>query len=198
MTKQLAELIFVGVTPHNRHEEYTPWPAEALSARFGSFGGKGKVYLQELVGQLMTEVNRSFRTLTTPEHTGIAGASFGGLISVYAAYLYPEVFGRIGAISASFWYEGMLDFIEKRQLPDRFPKLYMYVGSQEGCYKQTIQRHMAENTQQIYSSLREKGLAEDRLTLVIGQEATHDKMFFLQQFPKAMQWLFERGDRSGR
>ncbi|WP_310397962.1 alpha/beta hydrolase-fold protein [Hymenobacter sp.] len=35
-------------------------------------------------------------TAPGPAHTGVAGSSLGGLISVCAALKYPRVFGRVG------------------------------------------------------------------------------------------------------
>ena len=46
---ELPELILVGIEPLNRLDEYTPWPATALTERFADFGGQGSTYLRFVV-----------------------------------------------------------------------------------------------------------------------------------------------------
>ena len=40
---QIPELILVGSEPHNRNDEYTPWPAAPLLTSYPPFGGRGRV-----------------------------------------------------------------------------------------------------------------------------------------------------------
>ncbi|WP_259462719.1 alpha/beta hydrolase-fold protein [Caldibacillus debilis] len=75
--------------------EYTPWRAKALSDPYPDFGGQGSHYLSFLVEKLKPYIDRKYKTDGRREQTGIIGASLGGLISIYAAYLYPDVFGKI-------------------------------------------------------------------------------------------------------
>ncbi len=42
----LPELIFIGIKPTDRLDEYTPWPAPSLSPAFHDFGGKGGSFLR--------------------------------------------------------------------------------------------------------------------------------------------------------
>ena len=56
-------------------------------------------YLRFLVEELKPWVDRSFRTLPGREDTFVSGSSMGGLISLYAAVEYPEVFGGAAAVS---------------------------------------------------------------------------------------------------
>jgi metallo-beta-lactamase class B len=48
-------------------------------------------------------VDRHYRTLPDARHTGVAGSSMGGLISLYAALRRPDVFGRAGVFSCACW-----------------------------------------------------------------------------------------------
>lgn len=91
----LGELILVGIEPKNRLDEYTPWHAKALSDPYPDFGGQDSHYLSFLVEKLKPYIDRKYKTDGRREQTGIIGASLGGLISIYAAYLYPDVFGKI-------------------------------------------------------------------------------------------------------
>ena len=47
-------------------------------------------------------IDRDFRTRPEREATGIAGLSLGGLISLYAYFRRPEVFGLAGVFSPAF------------------------------------------------------------------------------------------------
>ncbi|WP_010268770.1 alpha/beta hydrolase [Paenibacillus senegalensis] len=190
LSRQLPELIFVGIGTENRIDDYTPWPAEALMESAPSFGGKGRDYLQELTEQIKPEIDARYRTLVEREHTALLGCSLGGLISVYAAYEYADRFGNIGAISASFWYEGMLDFIQTRSLPPLQPKLYSYVGLLEGVYKTNLQKNMVPNTMAVHEHWKKQGWAKERLKLEVHPQGTHDHHFFIQQFLSALHWFF--------
>jgi predicted alpha/beta superfamily hydrolase len=59
-------------------------------------------YLDWIAGPLKTWVDASFRTRTGRNDTAIVGSSMGGLMSCYAFFEKPEVFGRAGCVS-SHW-----------------------------------------------------------------------------------------------
>lgn len=187
---KLGELILVGIKPHNRNDEYTPWPAEPLVSSAPAFLGKGRAYVDEVADLLKPHVDEQYRTLTGPEHTAMIGGSLGGLISLFAGYWRGETFGRIGLLSASFWYEGVLDFLREQAGLARHLRVFMSVGSCEGIYKKNAQQYMVQGTQDAYSLLLEKGLPADHLQFVVEPEGTHDEFFMTKQFPKALQWLF--------
>lgn len=190
--KEIPELIIVGIEPNNRSHEYTPWPATSLrGAGNPGFGGKGAEYVAYISDVLKPHIDKTYRTLTDPEHTGIIGASLGGLISLYAGYLRPDVFGKIGALSASFWYEGMMSFIETNPLPlHKEGKLFLSVGSLEGVYKESIQRHMVPYTIRAHERFLEQGMTTEQLKFVLEEGGTHDDVFFAKQFTEALQWMF--------
>ena len=62
-----------------------------LDSKFGP--GDGKKYIRFVTDRLKPYVDRTFRTFPDREHTGIGGSSMGGLISIYSALVYPEVYG---------------------------------------------------------------------------------------------------------
>ena len=122
------EAIVVGV--HNagaeRLAEYSPFP----DRRHG--GGDGDEYLAFLADTLKPRIDRLFRTRPERDATAILGSSMGGLISLYAYFRYPSVFGarrrdepvdlvRPGGDSRLHQ--------EARTPPGR---LYLDVGTQEG------------------------------------------------------------------
>ncbi|MCM3784758.1 alpha/beta hydrolase-fold protein [Neobacillus mesonae] len=188
--KELPELILVGIVPNNRNDEYTPWPAKSLSGKSADFGGSGADYVSYVADTLKPYMDRSYRTLITPEHTAMIGASLGGMISMYAAYQRPDIFGRIGAISASMWYEGFLSFIQESEVSSYEQRLYMSVGSLEGIHKESIQKNMVSGTHEAYRTLIDKGFPEDKLKFTVEEGGTHDALFFAKHFPEALNWLY--------
>ena len=92
-----------------------------------------------------------YATNPEPSYTAISGCSLGGLVSIFASYYYPEVFHQYISLSASFWYEDVLRYLQgekierqgniqiKPTVNRQDHQLYLYVGELEGIYKETIQ-----------------------------------------------------------
>lgn len=154
------------------------------------FGGKSPEYIDFLADRLKPYIDNRYRTLRAPEHTGTIGASFGGLVSMHAAYLRPDVFGAVGSLSGSYWYEGYLDYMREQPQPPPVRKLFMSVGDCEGIYKDNIQKLMVPNTIKARDLLLEQGFPAQGLKFVIVEGATHDSVFFIKQFPEAIRWFF--------
>lgn len=56
-------------------------------------------YLRFLVEELKPFIDAQYHTLPGRDDTLVMGSSMGGLISLYAAARYPQVFGSVGAVS---------------------------------------------------------------------------------------------------
>ena len=109
-----------------RLAEYSPFP----DAKYG--GGQGQAYLAFLVETLKPQIDQTFRTLPDRLHTGMMGSSMGGLISLYALFRFPSVFGGAGVMSPSLWFGqgAVIDFISEARPPRA--RLYLDVGTHEG------------------------------------------------------------------
>src|SRR6185295_2692702 len=123
------EAIVVGV--HNvgadRLAEYSPFP----DRREG--GGEADAYLAFLAQSLKPRINRTFRTRPERDATVMLGSSMGGLVSLYAYFRFPSVFGRAGAMSPSIWYGqgAVLAFIAQARTPPG--RIYVDIGTNEGA-----------------------------------------------------------------
>ncbi|HEX3646389.1 MAG TPA: alpha/beta hydrolase-fold protein [Vicinamibacterales bacterium] len=123
------EAIFVGI--HNagrdRLSEYSPFP----DARHG--GGEADAYLAFVVHTLKPRIDRMFHSRRDRDNTVIFGSSMGGLVSLYAYFRYPSVFGRAGVMSPSIWFGrgAILQFIEEARVPGG--RIYLDVGTGEGA-----------------------------------------------------------------
>jgi len=108
-----AKVIIVGIEHGNdkRMDELTPFS----NLKYG--GGKGDLYLDFIVSTLKPYVDSTYRTKKDPTNTIIFGSSLGGLISFYALLKYPNVFGKAGVFSPSYWFnrKEIFDLMEKQR-----------------------------------------------------------------------------------
>lgn len=91
-----------------------------------------------LAKELVPQIRADYRVTDKPEETIVAGSSYGGLASAFAAFRHPEVFGRVLSQSGSYWWTKPGDeehewltrqFVTSPKLPVRF---YLDVGLWEG------------------------------------------------------------------
>ncbi len=98
-------LIIVAVEcNHNgnaRLEEYSPMDFE--NSTLGTIHGRGREYMDWLVGTLKPEIDAKYRTLTRRENTILCGSSMGGLMALYGATEYNHIFQRGACLSPSLW-----------------------------------------------------------------------------------------------
>ena len=125
---RIRKVIVVGIfnTPQ-RTKEYAPFE----DSKYG--GGFGDAYLEFVGATLKPFIDKTYRTLPGREHTGIAGSSLGGLISLYALFRKPEVFGFGGAVSPALWWAKRKIFSFVRGAPTPQPiRLWLDMGTEEG------------------------------------------------------------------
>ena len=69
-------------------------------------------YARFLLQELKPRIDRDYRTLRGPEHTGLLGSSMGGICSVALAWEHPDTFGLAASLSGAFQVEKQF-FLEK-------------------------------------------------------------------------------------
>lgn len=122
------DAIVIGV--HNAGErrlaEYSPF----ADPRHG--GGNADRYLRFLIDTIKPRIDTRYRTRPDRRGTAIVGSSMGGLVSLYAFYAAPRLFGAAGAMSPAIWFGGrrLLDDIASRPAPRG--RIYLDVGTDEG------------------------------------------------------------------
>jgi predicted alpha/beta superfamily hydrolase len=135
------EAIVVGIPNlgDGRLDEYSPWRDEKIQK-----GGQGDLYLDFIIHTVKPMIDADFRTRPERDGTGIAGSSMGGLISLYAFFRDPEVFGFCGVMSPALWYaaRAIYGFVEAAPfVPGR---VYVDVGTNEGREELTDVRHIKD------------------------------------------------------
>jgi len=168
----------------DRMSEYAPW----AHSKYG--GGRGAEYVRFLVETLKPYIDNNFRTLPQPENTAIIGSSMGGLISMYAAIEYPEVFGKAGVFSPSFWFsegQAFWQVLEKGLRKDL--KIYMICGSEES-------RNMKSDVLAMTRTLLTAGFAPGQVYQKIHTDGDHKEWYWAREFPQAMFWLFGKNENT--
>ncbi len=123
-----------------------PNMADARIAEYNPFGEAGDRYLDFVTHTVKSIVDAQFPTLPDRRHTGIAGSSMGGLISLYAFFRYPEVFGFAAALSPSLWFAdgALLDLVARAPRVSGGGRLYLDVGLREGEQTVALARRLRE------------------------------------------------------
>ena len=173
-----AQVIVVGIEHGNekRIEELTPYKNE----KYG--GGNAYNYVDFIVKTLKPYIDKNYRTKTKPKNTIIMGSSLGGLLSYYAAVKYPEVFGKAGVFSPSFWFsKEIFTFTEKA--PKIKTKIYFLSGDNEdeNMVKDMTKMEHLLDTKRCYCLHLTK-------TKVV-KNGQHNEKLWRDGFAKAILWL---------
>ena len=122
------EAIVVGIpnVGGERIDEYSPF---AVS---GARAGRGTQYVEYVAGTVKPLVDARYPTRRGRDTTIIAGSSMGGLISLYAFFARPDVFGAVAALSPSLWFAARAIFERLDAAPFHPGRLYLDVGRLEG------------------------------------------------------------------
>jgi predicted alpha/beta superfamily hydrolase len=179
----LREAIIVGVENNaDRIAEYTP----TRDASIG-MGGRADLYLRMLVEEIKPMIDRTYRTLPSREHTAIVGSSLGGLVSMYAGVRRPEVFGLVGALSPSTWWDERVILREVATIATRpLRPLRIYVDSGDAG----TSRDGVSDTRDLAAALRSVGFVEGTtLRYVVQPGATHTERYWAERLPGAFAFL---------
>ena len=97
--RAVEPLLVVGVDFAERRAGQPGTPSD----RQAHPGGKAEEFAS-FVLKLKQTIDRTYPTLTDASHTGVMGASMGGLLALWLSRRHPEVFSRTAALSPSCWW----------------------------------------------------------------------------------------------
>jgi len=127
----MQEVMIVGVynTP-DRTNEYTYSYAKDCQCPLGA-GGQGDEYLDFLEEQILPFVAKRYRIETGQQNLAMIGSSLGGIISCYAGWTRSNVWGKVGCMSSSFWWnnEDFTNIILNSSLPQNPVTIYLDSGT---------------------------------------------------------------------
>ena len=96
---RIRPVILVGIDHAARDDEYAVHRDTSEMA-----GGRGALYARFVLDEVKPFLDANYRTLADRRHTGVIGASMGGLISLSMARLHPQRFALCGVLSPSLWW----------------------------------------------------------------------------------------------
>jgi predicted alpha/beta superfamily hydrolase len=163
-----------GPTPQ-RWNDYTPWPGGFLPN-----AGGGDFYILAIRDTLKPEIDRRYRTLADSRNTAIAGESLGGLISLYAGYTYAGTYGKVGAFSPSYWWNGFHQYVDTLPRPIDLVRVYQDTGYPDDNYIELMEQYLLEDG---------FSLGLDLMSLQI-RGAQHEGDDWQHRYPDMLRFLF--------
>ncbi|RSD25415.1 alpha/beta hydrolase [Mesobacillus subterraneus] len=186
------ELIVVGIDcndGYKRLDEYSPWASSEMRNIFApeldGIGGEGKDYIEFVVHELKPLIHQKYRT--RPDETAMAGSSMGGLISTYAACIYPGIFKKVASVSSAYWFaqEEIAQLIKECDL-SAVEKFYLDAGTNESSGTIDSERYI-ESGKAVFSLLKEK--VKD-VEFVVAEGAVHNELAWRKRVPAIFKYLY--------
>lgn len=156
-----VSLVSVGVDLWE--ENFSPWCAPRVFAKGPNFGDGAQKTLDTLINQVIPWAESELTD--PPAYRMLVGYSLAGLFSLWAglsqACITPiPTFQRIGAVSGSFWFPGLLDYVDQ-QLRGGAVSLthaYLSLGDREARTPNPQIMHVRENAELLASRFESAGL----------------------------------------
>ena len=171
----------------DRAHEYLPWPDLLEDSLSRDNAPAGKEYPEFLFDEVMPLVNRKYRTQTGEQNTGLGGASYGALISVYTIIHHPGKIGYALLESPSLYVHEQRILIEAKDTKE-FPKTYIGIGTKEGA-TQDVQLMALEDSKELFETISQQ-VEKEKVMLLIDEKAKHTFYSFARRFSKALQFLY--------
>lgn len=179
LNKMNAQLIIIGIEHGNdkRIDELTPFTNE----KYG--GGNGENYVRFIIKTLKPKVDSLYRTKSNAKNTAIFGSSLGGLISFYAVIKHPNVFGKAGVFSPSFWFSDEVYSLMKKSETSK-AKIFFLCGDKEN-------ETMVSDLKKMQTLLdRNRCYCLKLNKTVIVKDGEHNEKLWKENFEQAVKWLF--------
>ena len=162
-------------------ENFSPWCAPRVFAKGPNFGNGAQKTLDTFINQVIPWAESELRE--PPAYRALVGYSLAGLFSLWAGVSQPGVsqqvargcqhdataphvdapattFQRVGAVSGSFWFPGLLDYVDQ-QLRGGVVGLthaYLSLGDREARTPNPQIMHVRENAELLASKLENAGI----------------------------------------
>ena len=144
-------------------ENFSPWCAPRVFAKGPNFGDGAQKTLDTLINQVIPWTES--KLTEPPAYRVLVGYSLAGLFSLWAGVSQPgavlaPTFQRIGAVSGSFWFPGLLDYVDQ-QLNGGAVGLthaYLSLGDREARTPNPQIMHVRKNAELLASKLESAGI----------------------------------------
>lgn len=173
-------LVAIGNAGRDRIDEYTPTRDNAHDA-----GGMADRYGQMLVYEIKPFIDKRYRTRRSARDTGLAGSSLGGLLSLHMGLTHPAVFGKLGLLSPSVWWDDrwIVRQLNAAQGRRSALKIWLDVGTGE--------RRMLKGTRLLHRMLLRKGWQDGQdMHYMEAEGALHDERAWGERTGLFLRFLF--------
>lgn len=186
----VKNMIVVGIdnSPTERMNEYSPYETNIeLKNRFiKGTGGKGFIYIDFIVNDLLLEIKSRYHT---SENYYMAGSSMGAYISMFAAMRYPFLFKGIGCFSIASWFneDQLLNDLKASNL-NLDTSFFISVGDQETSSDdlKEFPEIYINNSKHVYEVLENKGMKHLSFQIVNGK---HNERQWMSLFPEFIRFI---------
>ncbi len=149
----------VVITGMDWQNVFSPWPAPGVPKGTEDFKGQSPEFLDLLQQKILPHVEKTLNIESTVERS-LVGVSMSGLFTLWQ-WMLCDTFTNIASLSGSFWYEGFLDWIKGRPIPEKKGRAYFLLGDQESKSKVKAFDIVGRNTQEIIALLRSAGISTE-------------------------------------
>jgi predicted alpha/beta superfamily hydrolase len=144
---------------------------------------QGAAFLDDLVDSVKPFVDANYPTLPDRTHTALIGSSLGGLETDYALHRYPQVFGKAGIFSPSYWVSDEPFRIAADHPLPAGTRVFLYMGGKEGEDSVPLLERMAR-------LLRAQPALADAVAVRVDLASEHNETAWRAVFPDAVRFLF--------
>lgn len=160
-----VSLVHIGVDLWEKN--FSPWCAPRVFAKGPNFDNGAQKTLDALINQVIPWAESDLTE--PPAYRVLVGYSLAGLFSLWAGIsqqvargYQPDAvpiptFQRIGAVSGSFWFPGLLDYIDQQlgRGAVNLTHAYLSLGDREARTPNPQIMHVRENAELLASKLRD-------------------------------------------
>jgi predicted alpha/beta superfamily hydrolase len=187
--KKIPPLIVVGVdhAGKDRAREYLPYKDFVGNQDMDE--PAGKLFPDFMTREVMSLVDRTYRTLPGQPNTGIGGSSYGGVASLYALLAKPNTFGY-GLIESPVMWIGMGQLVRDTSPLVALPKkVFVAFGGKEAS-DPVISAKMIGMVRQVETNFHAAGYDETNFRVVVDPDALHTEAAWEKRLPGALTFLF--------
>ena len=183
------------ILPLDIKNGYMPMDSTKRTSSTFPNGPQADNYLKFIVKELKPFIDSKFATISDSTGTYVAGSSMGGLISMYAMFEYPSVFGAAGCIS-THWIGGFND--NDNPIPAAFLH-YMNKNMPDSKSHKSYFDHGTVGLDSMYTvhqlkvnyAMRDAGYLDNRnLKTDVYQGHNHNERYWAERLDEVFLFLF--------